>query len=120
MTKLLWIVHDMAETKLLLGGLDKLVDITLKHKNFALSYKLADILLTTEGGRIVEKSFCKLLKLAVKTEAKEDILSCAKISQRLGPGLNLMVALSNSTGTDFEDMLLSYGHLFEAVSHVHF
>ena len=82
-TKLLWIVHDMAEKKLLMGGLDKLVDIALKHKNFALSYKLADILLT-EGGKIEEKSFCKLLKLAVNTEAEEDVLSCAKIGQKLG------------------------------------
>ena len=83
MTKLLWIVHDMAEKKLLMGGLDKLVDIALKHKNFALSYKLADILLT-EGGKIEEKSFCKLLKLAVNTEAEEDVLSCARIGQKLG------------------------------------
>ena len=83
MTKLLWIVHDMAEKKLLMGGLDKLVDIALKHKNFALSYKLAEILLT-EGGKIEEQSFCKLLKLAVNTEAEEDILSCARIGQKLG------------------------------------
>ena len=33
MTKLLWIVHDMAEKKLLLGGLDKMVDITNSTKN---------------------------------------------------------------------------------------
>ena len=83
MTKLLWIVHDMAEKKLLMGGLDRLVDIALRHKNFALSYKLSDILLT-EGGKIEEKSFCKLLKLAVNTGAEEDILSCAKIGQKLG------------------------------------
>merc|ERR550534_669211 len=82
-TKLLWIVNDMADKKLLTGGLDKLVDIALKHKNFALSYKLADILLT-EGGKIEEKSFCKLLKLAVNTEAEEDVLSCARIGQKLG------------------------------------
>ena len=29
-------------------------------------------------------SFCKLLKLAVNTEAEEDILSCARIGQKLG------------------------------------
>ena len=29
-------------------------------------------------------SFCKLLKLAVNTEAEEDVLSCARIGQKLG------------------------------------
>ena len=55
-TKLLWIVHDMAEKKLLKGGPDELVDFALKHKSFALSYNLADLILT-EGGKIKEKSF---------------------------------------------------------------
>ena len=51
----------------MMGGLDKMVDIALRHKNFSLSYKLADILLT-EGGTINEKMFGDLLKLAVKTK----------------------------------------------------
>ena len=41
---------------MLIDGPDKLVVIALKHKNFALSYKLAVILLTV-GGKIEEKSF---------------------------------------------------------------
>ena len=66
-------------------GLDKLVDITLKHKNFAMSYKLVDILLSEgEGGKIKQKSFCKLLKLAINTEAEEDVLSTSRIGQKLG------------------------------------
>ena len=52
MTKL----HDMAEKKLLIGGPNELVDFALKHKSFALSYNLADLILT-EGGKIKEKSF---------------------------------------------------------------
>ena len=82
-TKLLWIVHDMAEKKLLLGGLDKMVDIALRHNNFGLSFKLAEIL-STEGGVINEKSFASLLKLAVNTDAEDDIISCAKLGGKLG------------------------------------
>jgi len=82
-TKLLWLVHDMAEKKLMLGGLDKMVDIAIRHKNFSLSYKLADILLT-EGGSLDERHFCDLLKLAVKTNSDEDIISCAKLGKKLG------------------------------------
>jgi len=82
-TKLLWIVNDMAEKKLLNGGLDKLVDIAIKHRNFGLSCKLADILVS-EGGKIEEKNFAALLKLALKTKSDEDLLSCAKIGQKLG------------------------------------
>ena len=82
-TKLLWIVHDMAEKKLMSGGLDKMVDIALKHNNFALSYKLSEILLT-EGGVINEKSFGDLLKLGIRTKSDDDILSCAKIGHKLG------------------------------------
>ena len=48
--------HDMAKKNLLIGGPDELVDFALKHKSFALSYKLADLILT-EGGKIKEKSF---------------------------------------------------------------
>jgi len=82
-TKLLWIVNDMAEKKLLNGGLDKLVDIAIKHKNFGLSCKLADILVS-EGGKMEEKNFASLLKLALKTNSDEDLLSCANIGQKLG------------------------------------
>ena len=73
----------MAEKKLMLGGLDKMVDIAIRHKNFSLSYKLADILLT-EGGSLDERHFCDLLKLAVKTNSDEDIISCAKLGKKLG------------------------------------
>eukprot|EP00092_Neocalanus_flemingeri_P021226 GFUD01023000.1.p1 GENE.GFUD01023000.1~~GFUD01023000.1.p1 ORF type:complete len:1120 (-),score=366.36 GFUD01023000.1:285-3644(-) len=82
-TKLLWIVNDMAEKKLLTGGLDKMVDIAIKHKNFGLSAKLTDILVS-EGGKIEEKNFGNLLKLALKSKSDEDLLSCAKIGQKLG------------------------------------
>jgi len=82
-TKLLWLVHDMAEKRLMTGGLDKMVEIALKHKNFALSYKLADILLS-EGGRIGERVFSDLLKIAVNSKSDEDVLSCARIGQKLG------------------------------------
>ena len=74
-TKLLWMMHqfkfmhDMAEKKLLIGGSDELVDCALKHKNFTLCFRLTDLL--TEGGKIKEESFCKLLKLAVYTGAEE-------------------------------------------------
>ena len=60
-----------------------MVDIAVKHKNFALSFKLIDILLS-EGGSIKEKQFCDLLKLAVKTKSEDDIISCAKIGKKLG------------------------------------
>ena len=73
----------MAEKKLMSGGLDKMVDIALKHNNFALSYKLSEILLT-EGGVINEKSFGDLLKLGIRTKSDDDILSCAKIGHKLG------------------------------------
>ena len=82
-TKLLWLVHDMADKKLMSGGLDKMVDIALQYKNFALSYKLADILLS-EGGKIEERVFSDLLKIAVKSKSDEDILSCAKFGRKLG------------------------------------
>ena len=82
-TKLLWLVHDMAEKRLMTGGLDKMVDIALKYKNFALSYKLTDILMS-EGGKIEERVFCDLLKIAVNSKSDEDILSCAKIGKKLG------------------------------------
>ena len=65
-TKLFSIVNDMAEKKLLRDGLDKLVNITIDHKNLAQSYTLFDFLLT-EGGKIKRNS--KLLKLAVNTES---------------------------------------------------
>ena len=60
-TKLFSIVNDMAEKKLLRDGLDKLVNITIDHKNLAQSYTLFDFLLT-EGGKIKRNS--KLLKHA--------------------------------------------------------
>merc|ERR1719220_81523 len=82
-TKLLWLVHDMADKKLMSGGLDKMVDIALQYKNFALSYKLADILLS-EGGKIEQRVFSDLLKIAVNSESDEDILSCAKFGRKLG------------------------------------
>ena len=49
----------------------------------ALTYNLADSILA-DGSKIEEMSFCKLLKLAVNTEAEEDVLSCARIGQKLG------------------------------------
>ena len=70
MTKLLCIMHDMAEKKLLIGGSDELVDCALKHKNFTLCFRLTDLLLD-EGGKMKEESFCKLLELAVCTGAEE-------------------------------------------------
>lgn len=82
-TKLLWIVNDMAEKKLLTGGLDRMVDISIKHKNFNLGSKLAEILVS-EGGKINEKNFADLLKLALDTKSDEDLLSCAKIGKKLG------------------------------------
>merc|ERR1719220_1376068 len=82
-TKLLWLGHDMADKKLMSGGLDKMVDIALQYKNFALSYKLADILLS-EGGKIEERVFSDLLKIAVNSKSDEDILSCAKFGRKLG------------------------------------
>ena len=82
-TKLLWLVHDMAEKRLMTGGLDKMVEIALKYKNFALSYKLADILLS-EGGQIEERVFSDLLKIAVNSKSDEDILSCARMGNKLG------------------------------------
>jgi len=82
-TKLLWIVNDMAEKKLLTGGLNKIVEIAIKHKNFGLSIKLADILVA-EGGKLNENSFNDLLKISLKNRADEDVLSCAKIGHKLG------------------------------------
>merc|ERR1719220_1590643 len=82
-TKLLWLGHDMADKKLMSGGLDKMVDIALNYKNFALSYKLADILLS-EGGKIEQRVFSDLLKIAVNSESDEDILSCAEFGRKLG------------------------------------
>jgi len=82
-TKLLWIVNDMAEKKLLTGGLDMMVDIAIRHKNFSLSSKLTEILVA-EGGKFEEKTFTELLKLALKTKSDEDLLSCAKIGKKLG------------------------------------
>jgi len=82
-TKLLWIVNDMAEKKLLTGGLDKMVDISIRHKNFSLSSKLTEILVS-EGGKIKENDFTELLKLALKTKSDEDLLSCVKIGKKLG------------------------------------
>ena len=73
----------MAEKKLLTDGLDKLVNISIDHNNLAQSYTLFDFLLT-EGGKIKKNSFSKMLKLAVNTESEEDILSCARIGQKLG------------------------------------
>jgi len=81
--KLLWIVNDMAEKKLLTGGLDRMVDISIRHKNFSLSSKLAEILVS-EGGKLDEKNFTELLQLALKTKCDEDLLSCAKIGKKLG------------------------------------
>ena len=60
-----------------------LLEISINHKNLALTYNLADSILA-EGSKIEEMSFCKLLKLAVNTEAEEDVLSCARIGQKLG------------------------------------
>jgi len=82
-TKLLWIVNDMAEKKLLIGGLDMMVDISIRHKNFSLSSKLAEILVS-EGGTLKEKNFAELLKLALKNKSDEDLLNCAKIGKKLG------------------------------------
>ena len=62
-TKLFNIVNDMAEKKLLRDGLDKLVNITIDHKNLAQSYTLFDFLLT-EGCKIKKNCFSELLKLA--------------------------------------------------------
>ena len=73
----------MAKKKLLTDGLDKLVNITIDHKNLAQSYTLSDFLLT-EGGKIKKNSFRKMLKLAVNTESEEGILRFARIFQRLG------------------------------------
>jgi len=81
--KLLWIVNDMAEKRLLTGGLDRMVDISIKHKNFSLSSKLAEILVS-EGGKLNETNFTELLQLSLKTKCDEDLLSCAKIGKKLG------------------------------------
>merc|ERR1712013_210178 len=77
--KLLWIVNDMTEKKLLTGGLDRMVDISIRHKNFSLSFKLAEILVS-EGGKLDKKNFTELLQLALKTKCDEDLLSCARIA----------------------------------------
>ena len=60
-----------------------MVNISIDHNNLAQSYTLFDFLLT-EGGKIKKNSFSKMLKLAVNTESEEDILSCARIGQKLG------------------------------------
>ena len=62
-TKLFCIVNDMAEKKLLIDGLDKLVNITIDHKNLAQSFTLFDFLLT-EGCKIKKNCFSEMLKLA--------------------------------------------------------
>jgi len=82
-TKLLWIVNDMAEKKLMSGGLDKIVHHAITNKNLYLSCKLVEIL-QSEGGKISEQSFSKLLQMALKSKSDEDILGCVKIGQKLG------------------------------------
>ena len=68
--KLLWIVNDMAKKKLLKRGLDKMVDISIKHKNFSLSSKLAEILVS-EGGKLNGRNYTDLLQLALNTNWHE-------------------------------------------------
>ena len=53
--KLLWIVKDMSEKKLLTRGLDRMMDISIKHENFSLSSKLAEILVS-EGGKLNKRN----------------------------------------------------------------
>jgi len=82
-SKLLWIVNDMAEKKILSGGLDKMVEISIKNKNLNLGSKLAEILVS-EGGKIEERTFTELLQLSLKTKLDEDVLSSVKIGKKLG------------------------------------
>ena len=60
-----------------------LLEFCIDQNNLALGLQLGDIILTMVG-EIIQPSFGKLLQLAVNTGADEDILSCARIGQRLG------------------------------------
>jgi len=77
-TKLLWFVKDMGEQKIMSGGLNRLVEVALSQKNFSLSMKLAEILVS-EGGRLEEEQFGDLLKLAIKSKKEDSILACVKL-----------------------------------------
>ena len=85
--KLLWFVKDMGEQKILTGGLDKLVEVSLAQKNLPLACRLSEILVS-EGGRIEEQQFCTLLRLAAKSKEEEAVLACV----RLGAGLKYVTA----------------------------
>merc|ERR1712106_865520 len=69
-TKLIWIVNDMAERRLLTGGLDHLVELAIKDKNFSLGYRLADILVG-EGGKLTIGQFTELLSLAASSKSED-------------------------------------------------
>ena len=73
----------MAKKKLLERGLDKMVDISIKHKNFSLSSKLAEILVS-EGGNLNGRNYTDLLQLALNTNCDENLLCCTKIGKKLG------------------------------------
>jgi len=81
-TKLLWIVNDMGEKKVLSGGLDFLVQISLQHKNQVLSQKLIEILLG-EGGMLSEEQYSSLLNLALQSKGEENLLNCLAIGSKL-------------------------------------
>jgi len=81
-TKLIWIVNDMAERRLLTGGLDHLVELAIKDKNFSLGYRLADILVG-EGGKLTDGQFTELLSLAASSKSEDNIISCVKIGNKL-------------------------------------
>ena len=84
-TKLLLIVEDMAEKKLLTGGLNMFVDIVIRDNNISLSTKLTETL-ELEGGNIAEKKFADLLNLAHQGQMNQ---TCPKLKTANSYGTTL-------------------------------
>ena len=84
-TKLLLIVKDMADKKLLTGGLNMLVDIAIRDNNISLSTKLTETLVL-EGGNIAEKKFADLLNLAHQGQMNQ---TCPKLKTANSYGTTL-------------------------------
>lgn len=83
MSKLLWIANNMAEHKILAGGLDLMLNFAIHQSNFNMSFKLADVLIS-ECGTIERDIFDRVFSLARKTKAEENILKCVQVGKQMG------------------------------------
>jgi len=83
MSKLLWIANNMAEHKILAGGLDLMLNFAIHQSNFNMSFKLAEVLIS-ECGTIEKDIFDRVFSLARKTKAEENILKCVQVGKQMG------------------------------------